>query len=66
VIREVTTQNFDGQLENCGFVQESVDHVLPCSNVSASNVNEEPENNRSQFDGVTTVINNPPGRKKKN
>ncbi|KAH0813036.1 hypothetical protein GEV33_009755 [Tenebrio molitor] len=56
VIREVTTQNFDGQLENCGLIQESVDHVLSCSNVSASNVNEEPENNRSQFDGVTTII----------
>jgi hypothetical protein len=57
VIREVTTQNVDGQLENCGLVQESVAHVLPCSNVSASNnVNEEPENNRSQFDAVTTVI----------
>jgi hypothetical protein len=53
----VRTQNIDEQLENCGLVQESVAHVLPCSNVSASNnVNEELENSRSQFDGVTTVI----------
>jgi hypothetical protein len=57
VMREVTTQTVDGQLGNCGLVEEPVDHVLSCSSFSDSNsVNKGPENIRLQFDGVTTVI----------
>jgi hypothetical protein len=57
VMREVTTQTVDGQLDNCGLVEEPVDHVLSCSSFSDSNsVNKGPENIRLQFDGVTTVI----------
>jgi hypothetical protein len=57
VIREVTTQTVDGQLDKCALVEEPVDHVLSCSSFSDSNsVNKGPENIRLQFDGVTTVI----------
>jgi hypothetical protein len=57
VMREVTTQTVDGQLDNCGLVEEPVDHVLSCSSFSdANSVNKGPENIRLQFDGVTTVI----------
>jgi hypothetical protein len=57
VIREVTTQTVDGQLDKCALVEGPVDHVLSCSFFSDSNsVKEGPENIRLQFDGVTTVI----------